>query len=241
MDKYDRYHWQKAWAAIFYPQRSCLRCGALSIGTPLCSDCQKEMDALRACPVCATFVRHEETEAYRCANCRGEKPPFRLARAALPYEGELREKLLAFKYHDRTGLRRPLAALLRMRYAQAYQDAAFDLLLPIPLPVDRLAERGYNQAELLSDLLGKELRLPHEPSLLQRKKATQPLALLSKRERERALNGAFLAAPEVSGRKILLIDDIYTTGATASAAGRALLQKGAQDVCVLTVAAGRDL
>lgn len=235
-----RYAWQKALAGLLFPQRHCLRCGRVSVNAPLCPECRAAQAALRCCPGCATFVRAAETADYRCENCRGAQPPFVAARAALPYEGRLRDSLLDFKYHDRVGLRRPLAALLLDTYARFYAAARIDAVVPLPLAAGRLRERGYNQAALLTEIVSQELALPHRPDLLARVRDTRPLASLSRAERERELTGAFRAAA-ASGLHLLLVDDIYTTGATAATASRALLRQGAAAVHVLAVAAGRDL
>lgn len=167
--------------------------------------------------------------------------PLPLQRAALPYEGRLREILIAFKYQQRTGFRRPLAALLLEVLAERYAGIAFNAIVPVPLHPARLRQRGYNQAELLSQLIAKETGLPHHPEWLQRSEDTPPLAELGRGERLKTLRSVFTAVPEVAGQQLLLIDDIFTTGATAESCSRALLQQGASDVYVLAVAAGYAL
>ena len=149
--------------------------------------------------------------------------------------------LIAFKYQQRTGLRRPMAALLAEAYAGRYAGLEFAAVLPVPLHPARLRQRGYNQAELLSVLLAHELELPHYPQWLRREEDTPPLAELNRRDRLHALRRVFAAAPEVRGQRILLIDDIFTTGATAESCSQALLRGGAAEVYVLAVAAGRAL
>lgn len=234
------YQWQKAAAGIFFPQRRCVNCGALSVDDPLCPTCRSAQQQLRPCPHCATFIAATETADYCCAECRHERPPFLLARAPLLYQGYLRDQLLNFKYHQQPGLRRGLAAALVEAARYYYAELDFDAVVPIPLAERRLQERGYNQAELLSHLLSRELQLPHHPEYLHRSKDTQPLAQLNRAQRELELRGAFQAAP-VAGAKILLVDDIYTSGATMTTATRALLKAGAATVCAVTVAAGREL
>jgi len=235
------YEWQKAAAGILFPQRLCVSCGAVSPDGPLCPDCRDKQQRLRPCPYCAAFIAATETADYCCSECRQARPPFQLARAAMPYQGYLRERLLDFKYRDRPGLRRPLAALLKEAFARYYGSRAFDALTPVPLSPCRERERGYNQAELLSALLSRELLIPHHPEYLRRVRETRPLAALTRREREAELKGAFRADPRTAGQRILLIDDIYTSGATAAAATRALQKAGAGEVWVLAVAAGEDL
>jgi len=235
------YHWKKAAAELLFPRRLCACCGAESPEDILCPDCRAAQENLRPCPTCASFLLFTKPEGYRCATCRSQERPFHLARAALPYEGLLRERLRAFKYDGATGQRRYLAPLLVESYFRFFTVFPIDTLLPVPLSAGRFRERGYNHAEMLSSLLAAEISLPHRPELLLRQRDTRPLAKLSPPERERELQGTFFAKPDCAGRSILLVDDIFTSGATASACTQALLKAGAEAVYVLTVAAGWDL
>lgn len=237
----DAYAWKKAAAGVFFPRRRCVSCGCLSVDSALCPRCRAQMLGLSRCARCASFVAATETAAYRCRDCCGGEPAFTLARAALPYEGMLREQLLAFKYGQRPGLRRPLAETLLLAYDACYAQVAFDTVLPTPLSAARLAGRGYNQAQLLSELVAAELKLPHRPAWLTRTRDTRPLAELERGERERELGGAFQTALPLHGERILLIDDIFTTGVTLEMCSRALRKAGAGAVYGLAVAAGRDL
>lgn len=237
----NAYQWKKAAAGIFFPRRLCINCGALSLEAALCPDCLGELRRLHRCARCASFIPDTETADYRCEDCRGEQPAFALARAALPYSGRLRAQLLAFKYRERTGLRRPLAEALLLACGELYAGCRFDAVLPAPLSAARLAGRGYNQAELLSGLLAAELGLPHRPQWLLRSRDTRPLAELSRAARLKELSGAFQAPGRVDGLNLLLIDDIFTTGATLDLCSRALVRAGAAAVYGLTVAAGHDL
>ena len=241
MDRHQRYLWSKAAAGIFFPLRLCACCGTESPNAILCPTCREAQRHLRPCPTCATFLATTEPPDYRCQDCRQQTPAFSLARAALPYQGQLRKRILAFKYQDDTGQRRYLVPLLADTYRRWYAGLSIDTVVPVPLSPQRLEERGYNQAELLTRLLSAELDLPHDPELLARIKNTRRLATLSRSEREKELRGAFRAEPEARGKTILLVDDIYTSGATASMASRALLRVGAEAIYVLTVAAGWDL
>lgn len=235
------YLWHKALAGLLFPQRRCLNCATLSVGMALCPHCLATLRQLRVCPRCASFIAVTETADYLCTDCRSREQPFVLARAALPYRGELRRQLLAFKYRDRAGLRRSLSSVLLAAYQHYYSDFFFDAVVPVPLSTQRLESRGYNQVELLSALLSAELELPHHPEYLQRVRDTQRLYQMSRAERTRVLQNAFLACSVVEKQRILLVDDIYTTGATARAASTALLKQGATSVCVLCVAASYEL
>ena len=234
------YRLEKAGAGLLFPYCRCLCCGAPVAGELLCPACGEKRRALRSCPSCASFISSTETEHYLCRSCRMDPPVFTAAAAALPYEGEFRSLLLSFKYHGETGLRRPLAELMATLCRERFSAVAFDGIVPVPAHKERLAERGYDQAVLLGRLLAKEIGVPCREDILRRQKKTPPLAGLNRREREKVMKDAFLAA-DCRGMTLLLADDIFTTGATADAAARELMKKGAAAVYVLTAAAGRDL
>lgn len=228
---------RKAAAGFFFPRRLCACCGAESPQDILCPDCRKAQSRLRSCQRCASFLGAVAADGL-CESCRRKQPPFVLARAALPYEGFLRHSLLSFKYLGKTGKRRALAELLLETYQREFRSYPLDCITPIPIFPGRLRQRGYNHAEMLSAILSAETRLPHRPELLRRVKETKALAKLPPRERAAELRGAFQAGADCQGLHILLLDDIYTTGATASEATNCLLSAGAATICVLTVAAG---
>jgi len=196
------------------------------------------MASLTSCRYCACFVLPEDKF---CPNCHGDKPPFSLARAALPYEGELRQRLKELKYYNKAWLARPLAALMHQAYDIHYRGLVFDGLVAVPLSPQRIKQREYNQAERLASHLAKNLGFPLLKDALLRAKETPPLYNVGRQERFALLLDCFVAVSEkVSGRNLLLIDDIYTTGATCFACSQALLAAGAKDVCVLAVASGRS-
>ena len=145
------YAWGEAAASLFFPQRYCVGCGAPSPGQPLCPACHSAMLAGRSCPRCASFIAASETAAYLCPECRHKQPAFSAASAALPYAGHLRQVLIAFKYEQKTGYRRPLARLLIEQYQLHCGDYACDAVTPVPLHARRLFWRQFNQAAELND------------------------------------------------------------------------------------------
>lgn len=235
------YRLQQVVAALLYPQRKCINCGALSIGGALCGECSQLWQKQKSCTTCASFARDAADADTECTACRTAERSFVLARAALPYEKKLRNNLLAFKYQARTGLRRPLADLLLQTAERHYAGLCFDAVVPVPLAPRRMQSRGYNQSELLSKIVAAELNLCNAPHLLRRVRDTRLLADLTRSERMQELKGAFAAEALAAGQRVLLVDDIFTTGATAHAASRALLQAGAESVHVLCVAGSRVL
>lgn len=180
----------------------------------------------------------EVGEGGLCAACLDHPPAYDRARAAWLYDEASKPVLLGFKYGDRTELAPALARVMAAAGAELLAEA--DLLAPVPLHRLRLVTRRYNQAGLLAQALARLSGRPVSPALLLRRRATAPLADLSARARARALAGAISVNPRhaarLSGRRVLLIDDVLTSGATANACAEALLAAGAAGVDVLTAA-----
>jgi len=160
---------------------------------------------------------------------------FDRAAVAGPYEGTLRRAIHLLKYDRMTPLARPLGE----RLALAAQDfSAFDAIVPAPLHWGRRWDRGFNQAELLAREVSRRTRIPVDRRLL-RTRSTPPQAGLSAAERRRNVQGAFQAAGDkaaIRGKKLIVVDDVMTTGATLEACARALKRAGAAQVAVLTLA-----
>ncbi|MDO4581771.1 MAG: hypothetical protein Q4B96_04210 [Bacillota bacterium] len=232
--------WRNAAAALLFPRRYCFNCGCLlpaPLSEPaLCPDCRARLADARSCLHCATFL--EDEQASVCNECLHERPPFAAAFAALPYAGRLRDNLLDLKYRDKTGRRHGAGELLYLAYLRHYADKGALLLTAVPGSPSRTARRGYDHAQLLARELAMRSGLPLDAGLLERVKDTPPLAALSRSERAFVLKGAIRANEGAAGQSVLLIDDIYTSGATTSACAQALLKQQAAAVYVLTVSAG---
>jgi predicted amidophosphoribosyltransferase len=223
---------------------------------PLCLTCDRPVDGVgRFCPDCfrrTAFVTEplcvacgEPFRAAReggaapvCAACSLRPPPWQRARGALRYDGQTQRIVLALKYADRTELAAPLAAL--MARAGAALLAAAELIAPVPLHRRRLFARRYNQAALLALALGRIGGRPVVPDLLARPRHTRPLGHLGAAARAVAMEGAVVVRPHraarVAGRRVLLVDDVMTSGSTARACTEALLGAGAAAVDVLVAA-----
>lgn len=180
----------------------------------------------------------EVGEGGLCAACLDHPPAYDRARAAWLYDEASKPVLLGLKYGDRTDLAPAFARVMATAGAELLAEA--DLLAPVPLHRLRLISRRYNQAGLLAQALGRLSGRPVWPALLVRRRATASLADLSARARARALAGAIGVSPRlegrVAGRRVLLIDDVLTSGATANACAEVLLAAGAAGVDVLTAA-----
>lgn len=173
-----------------------------------------------------------------CRHCAARPPPFGRARGALRYDAAARRLILPLKYAGRTELAEALAPHMA-RAGAALLDGA-DVLVPVPLHRLRLLRRRYNQAALLARAVGRLAGRPVLPDALRRHRATPTLGDRPAAERAAAVSDAIVVRPArlaaVAGRRVLLVDDVLTTGATAGACARALLAAGAASVDVLVAA-----
>ncbi|WP_235907840.1 ComF family protein [Siccirubricoccus phaeus] len=230
---------------LLLPPR-CLTCDApVQLQGTLCAACFGGLSFIGApcCACCGVPFPHAGhgvpgPQGPLCEVCAATPRAFAQARAALRYDAGAQKLILPFKHADRTELARPLA--LHMARAGAALLARAELLAPVPLHWRRLFARRYNQAALLAGLLAGRAGKPHLPDLLRRRRATPPLGDLGAAARVAVLEDAFLAparlARRIEGRRVLLVDDVMTSGATADACARALLAAGAAAVDVLTAA-----
>jgi ComF family protein len=204
--------------------------GIARLGPPCCESCGRPLAALPSLGAVAdtAVTRH-------CGACLLAPPPFAWARSAARYAGVVREALHALKFERAPALARPLADLTVEQWGAAL-PAPVDGVVPVPLGRDRLRTRGYNQAALLADRVARRLGVPTRGRWLERARETTPQSELPAAARRANVRGAFRAAPAVAGRRVLLVDDVWTTGATVAECAGALVAAGADGVAVLTVA-----
>ena len=219
---------------VFPP--ACVACGALlEAEASFCGLCTlaTEPVPLPGCRRCAEPVEQPGT----CPRCLRAPPPFRSAHAAFVHTGPLARAIHRFKYEGHSELARPLACALATesrRWLAALGRHAG--LVPVPLHRGRLLRRGYDQAALLTRALARTSGLPLWPNLLQRVRATRRQVGLTEAERTENVHRAFATHGPMPSGPVVLVDDVFTTGATARAASAALREAGARWVYVLTLA-----
>lgn len=222
--------------AVFPENITCDACGGELVADTryrLCAGCGEDMPFIKdkICLVCGAPIRNE---ADYCNRCRNTESVFKYNRSALSYDKGAKKLILSLKY----GKKRYIAATLGAMMADTYLKMRMDgeIIVPVPMSESELKARGFNQSELLAEEIGKRLDIPVLPALV-KNRDTAAQKNLGRKEREKNLSGAFACVfKEVYGRKILLVDDVFTTGATANECARVLLKARAKEVSVLTAA-----
>jgi len=210
------------------PQRSwCLECweNIPWVVSPLCPGCGRP------------FTDSPDSPDHLCGECIEPAFHFDTARSAVLHEGIIRTRIHQFKFGAQMEWAPPLVELLEIAYA-GWGLPDPDLIVPVPLHLKRLKERGFNQSGLLAGEFARKLRVPVSFDAIIRKNRTRPQTRLNRRERLKNVKGAFETAgvQKVRGRRILLVDDVFTTGTTLSECARVLKRKGgASEVHAVTV------
>ena len=214
----------------------CPACGAIVSGDgAFCEPCWSKLDFLNgpACAGCGLPFDFDRGADALCAACLAEPPPHDGVRAAVAYGDVARAVVLKLKHGRRIGMARVIGRYLA-RAAHGENDA---LLVPVPLHRWRIWRRGFNQSALLARQIAATTGLPLHLDLIERRKPTPMLGGLGRTARARALRGAFAVPSEkraaLKSRTVLLVDDVYTSGATAAACARVLKRAGAAKVVVL--------
>jgi ComF family protein len=228
---------------LFFPPL-CLLCHAPrgeSLDPFLCNGCLGGFLPLTSprCPRCALPFATIGGGDHVCGECLLQPPDFAWTVAAGLYEETLRHAIHRFKFDGTLALDRPLARLLDAAWQRTASAWTPDLIVPVPLHPRRLGQRTYNQALLIARELGRIRQLPVDVRLLVRILPTVAQAGLTARERHRNLLGAFALMRPLSGEKILLIDDVMTTGTTARICATALRAGGAGEVGLAVLARAR--
>jgi competence protein ComFC len=229
---------------LIYPE-TCFLCSApvaRQQDCGICDNCWQKVIALKILPPrCSScglpFYSFEENSEHLCGDCIQKMPPYAGARSFGHYSAEMSRVIQELKFGGRQNLVGLLAPLLADAFFDTWGRDEFDLIVPIPLHPKRKRDRGYNQAELLAVSLARLLAIPYYKAL-QRVRSTLPQVGLTDSQRLENVRKAFrcFSPQRICKRRILLIDDVMTTGATVESAAQALVDAGAWRVSVLTVA-----
>ncbi len=230
-------------ADVLFP-RACAGCGAAMAADPgyCCWDCLRRLEWVRSplCVLCGDPLEGRVAEPVICSACRAHWPAFDRARSAVRFGGLSRDLLHAFKYRHATWLDADFVRWMEPCYRQYFAAAQLDTVTYVPLHPTRERERSYNQARLLARGLAARVPGLRVRPLLRRVRLTPSQTRLTARDRLANVHGVFTVAhPDAArARRVLLVDDVMTTGATVNECARVLKEAGAALVGVLTVGRG---
>lgn len=236
--------WLDAGLAFFYPE-CCQLCGKLR-ATPaesfVCGGCRAGVRFIEL-PFCGRCGRPFEgaiDHPFECSNCREQELHFSSARSAVLAQGPALDVIHRYKYHRALWFDRLLTEWLTSRAVPALEQEKWDWIVPVPLHATKQREREFNQAERLARGLSAATGIRVKTGLLERRLFTQSQTLLSREDRQANVRKAFSIrkGQRLRGESVVLVDDVFTTGATSSACARVLGAAGAGKVCVWTVARG---
>lgn len=233
--------WRALVNFVFPPK--CLLCGQTledTLDDRPCPSCLSKIKFLShpRCPRCGLGFATPVEDDHLCSGCVTEERYFTTARAIGSYEGLMMEVISRFKYHGASRLAKPLSTLLSEYKDPELPFSEFDLILPVPLHPQRLRRRGFNQSLLLARRVSRHHSIALDFKSLQRIRHTQPQTELSGAQRQKNIRGAFEVRNPfvIEEKRLLLIDDVFTTGATVQECSKVLLKAGAKRVDVLTLA-----
>ncbi|MBR2273822.1 MAG: ComF family protein [Alphaproteobacteria bacterium] len=220
----------------------CLCCGVvLASHDSLCADCFNNITFISKpyCKCCGRPLYTGSTEAddLYCVSCLNKRPNFRYSRAAIRYDNFSKRLVLDFKFAAHIENKKLLARWLYLAGKDIFEAGA-DLIVPVPLHYTRLLKRKYNQSAVLAGELAKMTNIIVDYDVLKKIKYTLPQTQCDGKQRHKNIKGAFtITHPErIKGKRIVLIDDVYTTGSTTKECTKTLLKFGAKSVDILTVA-----
>lgn len=219
----------------------CAGCGKINVQDAgfWCRRCRRELPHIRSplCPRCGRpFPDAPESPDHLCSECMESVFHFDTARSAVLHSGIVRDRIHQYKFGGKLHWLPAFVELCEAVYA-CWRIAPPDMIMPVPLHLKRLQERGFNQSGLLAKELGRRLDVRVSFDSLIRKVRTQPQTRLDREDRLQNVRGAFEVqeASEVRNRRILIVDDVFTTGETLSECARTLKKAGADEVHALTI------
>lgn len=238
---------EKGLEALYPSNIYCISCGSIidaSRDYALCDSCMEKFHwiGMKTCTKCGKILA-EEYQHELCWDCRTFSHEFDRGYTCVQYGLYERGVLMDYKYRGKSYIGRKLGDILCDR--MSLEDEVFDLIVPVPMHRKKQDRRGYNQAAVMAVRLAERKGIPCAAGLLERVRNTLPMKGLKPFDRYENLRGAFAVSGknhyEIRGKRILLVDDIYTTGSTIDACSRVLRDAGAERICALTFACGPNV
>jgi competence protein ComFC len=236
--------WLDAALSLFYPEicQYCMEERAVPSDGFLCPKCCGDVKLIEHpyCERCGLPFHGAITSAFQCSNCRDLELHFVKARAAASAEGIVLEIIHRYKYNRALWFEPFLARLLLSQALPSLQQEQWNMIVPVPLHSLKRREREFNQAERLARHLSDAAQIPLRCDLLDRVQPTRTQTRLTRSERQENVRKAFALRrrTRLNGERVVLVDDVFTTGATTSACAKVLRDNGAGEVCVWAVARG---
>lgn len=231
---------------MLYPVR-CPVCGDVVIpkGTKICSPCERKLQLIcePRCKKCSKPIEQDQREY--CSDCQRKDYHFEYGYSLWVYDSVMKKSISDFKYHYKKEYAKYYIEKIIQIYGKAINKLAPDVLVPVPIHKSKYRERGYNQAKILAYGIAKELNIPVLPNLLIRNKKTLPQKQLSDKERLKNLQEAFMFNDKAASdyhkelKRIILVDDIYTTGSTIEACTNVLMRNGIEHTYFITLCIGK--
>ena len=224
----------------FFPRRCPLCDRVISYGSLICCDCEKKVPVIKE-PLCKRCGKQLENERQEfCSDCSRKKHSYVQGKAVFSYEKEMKLSMYRFKYSNRREYAEFYAEIAKKQYESWIAYRGIEAIIPVPLYSGKKRKRGYNQAEVFAVHLGKKCNIPVEKTIVNRIRNTVPQKELNDRQRKDNLKGAFQVKSNIVKYSIiLLVDDIYTTGATADAVADILKKAGIAEVYILSICIGQ--
>jgi ComF family protein len=207
---------------------------------PFCGACYAKIHFIESsiCPCCGIPFAGADGGSHLCGDCIVSKSAYAAARAVGRYETTLLEAIHRFKYNGRIHIGEILGKLMAEFAYPAFHIGEYSLIMPVPLHPKRLRERGFNQSGVLAREVAIRFHIPLDFMTLKRHVYTEPQISLGKKERQANVHGVFSVAEagKVAGQRIVLVDDVYTSGSTVKECARVLMKSRAERVAILTLA-----
>jgi ComF family protein len=227
---------------VIFPTQ-CLGCAEILhpfTGQLFCPACKDKIKFITGslCFICGTTFPDSPAENHLCGDCLEKRPYFSSARAVFSYENIILNAIHHFKYNRDISIGEMLSSFMADFSFPDIDFTDYSLIMPVPLHIKRLRERGFNQSLILARAFGEKRQIPVNFSLLKRHKFTLTQTGSNRNERKKNIKGAFEVSNrgKIAGKNIILIDDVYTTGATINECAKTLIKAGARKVAVLTLA-----